>query len=128
MRRLLSIVLTLFFTLGPVATAFGEADDARLPACCRRHGAHHCAMNDAAADQAAQSSMGATRFLAAPSQCPAYPHGVLAPSSTHALAQASAGSLFFVVENILPVQRRVAPVTRSRRALSVRGPPTALSA
>jgi len=44
MRRTLSIFLVLFFGLGPVAAALHAEEDAGLPACCRRHGAHHCAM------------------------------------------------------------------------------------
>ena len=44
MRRAISIFLILFFWLGPLETLLPGGEDARLPACCRRHGAHHCAM------------------------------------------------------------------------------------
>lgn len=46
MRRLLSLVLLAAFVLPIVAPALalGQDPDAGLPACCRRHGKHHCAM------------------------------------------------------------------------------------
>src|SRR5579875_4141167 len=46
MRRLLAILLLAAFALTVVAPAFalGEDSDASLPACCRRHGQHHCGM------------------------------------------------------------------------------------
>jgi len=45
MRRALSTLLLLAFSLPVVAPPFISMDaDSALPACCRRHGAHHCAM------------------------------------------------------------------------------------
>jgi hypothetical protein len=44
MRRVFSIFLILFFGLGPLSALVEGSDDASLPACCRRLGAHHCAM------------------------------------------------------------------------------------
>lgn len=48
MRRALSTLLLLALSLPVVAPPFisGSAESA-LPACCRRHGAHHCAMGGA---------------------------------------------------------------------------------
>lgn len=54
MRRLVSILLLLLLSMpaalpvlaGTVRVSAG--DDASLPACCRRDGAHHCAMSMAA--------------------------------------------------------------------------------
>ncbi len=43
MRRGFSILLALLFGLSPLSAIAGS-DDAGLPACCRRLGAHHCAM------------------------------------------------------------------------------------
>ena len=45
MRRAFSILLVLLFGAGPLSFAFSASDDISLPACCRRHGAHHCAMD-----------------------------------------------------------------------------------
>ena len=44
MRRGFSIFLVLFFGLGPLSALVDGSEDASLPPCCRRHGAHHCAM------------------------------------------------------------------------------------
>ena len=45
MRRALSTLLLLALSLPVVAPPFISADiESALPACCRRHGAHHCAM------------------------------------------------------------------------------------
>ena len=44
MRRALTIFLILNLWLGPLAAILPASDESRLPPCCRRHGAHHCAM------------------------------------------------------------------------------------
>jgi len=67
MRRILTIALLLAFGSPMVAPVFAATADpeASLPACCRSHGVHHCAMmhmRSAAADPA---------FQAPP--CPFYP-------------------------------------------------------
>lgn len=66
MRRLFSISLTLLLWLGPLASLLPGADESRLPFCCRRHGAHHCAMDAAPAQ-------GSGVALKAPSRCPQFP-------------------------------------------------------
>jgi hypothetical protein len=51
--------------------ALAQDPDAGLPACCRRHGQHHCAMLDDRGDSSAH------RFVAV---CPAWPqHAVPSP-------------------------------------------------
>jgi hypothetical protein len=51
------------------AVALAQGPDANLPMCCRRNGAHHCAMmiRHAAAGNAG------TNLSAIPQHCPAYP-------------------------------------------------------
>ena len=45
MRRVLAMLLVAAFGFSPIAPAVFAADpDAKLPACCRRGGQHHCAM------------------------------------------------------------------------------------
>lgn len=72
MRRGFSILLILFFGLGPLAATLEASDDAGLPACCRRNGAHHCAMSMEMA-ASAQAQPGSTPTVSAPLTCPAYP-------------------------------------------------------
>jgi hypothetical protein len=99
MRRVFSIVLVLFFGIGPLPASFGATDDARLPACCRRHGTHHCAMNKEDAAQKVPGDSGSTPFLSAPSQCPWYPGNFPATTSPiHALASHFANLIASVVQ------------------------------
>jgi hypothetical protein len=90
MRRGLTAVLILLFWLGPLAGALAADDDARLPACCRRHGQHHCDMSEQDALALAASASGAV--FAAPTRCPSFPRYVatlVAPM--HAVPAAPAG-------------------------------------
>jgi len=76
MRRALSILLVIFFGLGPLTAILPASEDARLPACCRRNGAHHCAMQ-------ARMASDTTPGFTAPATCPNYP-GVMATLMTPA--------------------------------------------
>jgi len=77
MRRGFSIFLILFFGLGPLSALADSSDDASLPPCCRRHGAHHCALAAQMAARMARMQTGAAPALSAPLTCPSYP-GALA--------------------------------------------------
>lgn len=90
MRRPLAVLLVLFFALGPCQAVFGAGEDVRLPACCRRHGAHHCEMS-ADALSALGPARGSTPKVKAPDTCPEFPKFVLGNSNTtHALAASQA--------------------------------------
>jgi hypothetical protein len=127
MRRALSILLVLFFGLGPLAATLDAGDDARLPICCRRNGSHHCAMSDDALARIIQASSGAT--LAAPAHCPLYPGTAPATvSPVHALATASSTS--FAIQKQAHSPRTFQPdvLTRNTRTHAVRGPPISVLA
>jgi hypothetical protein len=71
-RRLLSILLfwaTLFPLVAP-ALSTGALGQSTLPACCRRGGAHHCAMSPAFRALLQKQLDGTTRVAAPPEQCP----------------------------------------------------------
>jgi hypothetical protein len=90
MRRTLAIFLVLLFSLAPLAAALdtstGSDDDARLPACCRRHGAHHCEMSAQTAALLATAASGRAIAIA-PTTCPAFPTSLAATvSAPQALA------------------------------------------
>ena len=88
MRRWISVLLVLFFGLWPLSGALEASDDSRLPACCRRHGAHHCAMTGLKA----QAGSGVAPMLSAPTTCPLFPGFLAGPSAPgHALAASVAG-------------------------------------
>jgi len=71
MRRLLAVALLLAFTSPLVLPLFAATVDpeASLPACCRRHGHHHCAMM-----MAMLAAMNHPTFSTPP--CPHYPTAV----------------------------------------------------
>lgn len=124
MRRVLSIALALLFSLGPLAATFRASDDTRLPACCRRHGAHHCAMSDDAMARGIEGNAASKPSFAAPSHCPLYPHGTPAPSSSQALTAVQAHASSFLVAAYRPIEPQRAPANRPISNLSVRGPPS----
>ena len=88
MRRGFSILLILFFGLGPLSAFVDGNEDAGLPACCRRHGAHHCAMYAEIVAMRAGRGIDPTPSFSASPTCPLY-HGptlsILIPA--HALGQ-----------------------------------------
>ena len=97
MRRGFSILLVLFFALGPVVAALQAENGSGLPACCRRHGQHRCAMdgrsdsdeNSATAPPAAQTAHEAS--LSAPARCPFFPRAIaISVAPIHALAECAA--------------------------------------
>jgi hypothetical protein len=88
MRKGFPTFLILWFLLGPLMAALPDSDDAQLPACCRREGAHHCAM---AAAMAAMQSDGQGASFSAPLTCPYFPGATAALLiPTHALTAAPA--------------------------------------
>lgn len=67
MRRALTLAIVMLFGLTPLCALIPGSAEVSLPACCRRHGAHHCAMKTAAS-QPSDSSPG----FAATDHCPQY--------------------------------------------------------
>src|ERR1039458_872757 len=74
MRRGFSILLILFFGLGPLSAFVDSSQDAGLPPCCRRHGAHHCAMFAQAMAMRAGVAFDRAPSFSVPPTCPLY-HG-----------------------------------------------------
>jgi hypothetical protein len=74
MRRAISILLLVLLWLPCLsALALGSEGVAHLPVCCRRSGAHNCAMADDAVNRIVAASAGKTHFMGASSRCPLYP-------------------------------------------------------
>jgi hypothetical protein len=65
MRRFVSIAMVLLFWLGPLSALVPGSDESQLPACCRRHGVHHCTMSQ-------DEVSGANHSVTAPATCPQY--------------------------------------------------------
>ena len=128
MRRALSILLVLFFSLGPLTAALRADDDSRLPACCRRHGQHHCAMNGPSSIAAMLAASGATPVVTAPAHCPYFPEFLsrsMAPTS--ALAPAAFAIPAPRVQALSLSPNRASVRLRAIRASLIRGPPRSIS-
>jgi hypothetical protein len=120
MRRPLGALLILLFWLGPLLSLLPADAETRLPACCRRHGAHHCTM-DSIPGQATSSSSPVFR---APAHCPGYPSDVPASvGQLHALAVSFARLPDPVVAALLRFSNHVAAGSPLLSAHANRGPP-----
>jgi len=128
MRRALSILLIVFFGLGPLEEALPTGEGSRLPPCCRRHGAHHCAMSSRIAAQMVQAASGKP-IVTAPLTCPCFPGYTTAPASTiNALAAPPVRLPVLAAQDRAPVPGRAAARLSQLRNGAGRGPPgTALS-
>ncbi|MGB8029226.1 MAG: hypothetical protein WCF30_06125 [Terracidiphilus sp.] len=124
MRRGFSIFLILFFGLGPLSAFVDSSQDAGLPACCRRHGAHHCTMYAGIMAMRAGSSIDPTPSFSAPLTCPLY-HGpafsMLMP--THALTSSAPKVRAAFTRTPAPAFERIASFSTPSRAYAGRGPP-----
>jgi hypothetical protein len=116
--RILSISLTLLLWLGPIASLLPGVDESQLPFCCRRHGAHHCAM-----DTPAQTPGLAFK---APSRCPQFPAALAASTApASGLASSIAGPFSLLVGKFSPGVTRDDARAGQARNCADRGPPTA---
>jgi hypothetical protein len=118
MRRGLSISLMLLLWLPAFAALMPGSEDLRLPFCCRRQGAHHCAMDSA------QSGISGPVF-SAPSQCPQFPSVLPATVSPVFVATAAPAHWPALVSGVYaPVAEREAARAGRLRAQLDRGPPS----
>jgi hypothetical protein len=119
MRRGFSLLLLAIFLLGPLAAAMGD-DDASLPPCCRRNGAHHCSM---ARLKAAILASGQP-IVTAPSTCPNYPgENALTTPPLHGLAPAATAEISLPAASHTPAAARAAARASNARTRSSRAPP-----
>jgi hypothetical protein len=124
MRRSLSISLILLLWLGPFAAVLSGSSESRLPFCCRSHGAHHCAMDD----EAAQNT-GSGPVLRAHSRCPQFPATLATTATQKFLAAARlANGTDIIVGMLSPAARRDSARAGLLRTAADRGPPFAVIA
>ena len=124
MRRGFSIFLILFFGFGPLSAFVDDSTDAGLPACCRRHGAHHCAMYAQIMAMRAGRGIDPTPSFSAPLTCPLY-HGpvfsMLMPA--YALAASAARLRFEQTRAFVPNVEDALAFSSPDRTHAGRGPP-----
>jgi len=122
MRRSLAILLMLVFGLGPLSATLKASDDSSLPACCRRHGAHHCAMM---ADRMVAATQDRTPAFSAPATCPYYPGAAaIVTSPAPALAAKAAPAPALNAQAYVPAASPIRVFLSSVRTHTGRGPPT----
>lgn len=126
MQRGLAFLLILLFGLGPLTAALPGSDESRLPPCCRRHGAHHCAMYRQMATMMAQSASGKPIFTA-PLTCPLYPgYGPASTAAVYALTNAPSSMPVLLAQAHTPAASRAAARLSQIRNRAGRGPPAYL--
>jgi len=110
-----------------MAAILPASDDAALPACCRRNGAHHCAMYMQMAARMASTPDSAPVFRV-PSHCPYYP---LHPGSWTmpplALVVSPIGLPALLAQPHSPAAGRAAARLSQIRTRAGRGPPSTAS-
>jgi len=123
MRRALSISLILFFGLVPLAATLGASEDAHLPACCRRNGAHHCAESMRMTDAMIDSAPGKA-IVTAPPTCPGFPGTAGARTTApQALTASPVGMPALLAQLHTPQAASAAARLSLIRTRSGRGPP-----
>jgi len=126
MRRSFSIFLVLFFALGPLSGLMKGSEDASLPPCCRRHGAHRCAMYAQIMAMRARLALDPGPSASAPSTCPLYPglkFSLLMPA--HAVTAAAHVAPGWLVQSPTPAVRMISASPVPLLAHAGRGPPAA---
>jgi len=126
LRRFLAVLLLSFFGVFyamPLVQAASSDPEAGLPACCRRHGKHHCAMMD---QYLKASKSGAPKLRTIPQHCPFYPHSSTTSSVRSNSALAPSSAFFAQVVSHPSVHPQVRAVYRLSldRSRQKRGPPT----
>jgi len=119
----LLVVLSLWGAPVLSALTSRSAED-RLPACCRRGGKHHCAM------QMMMDSGSGPAFAAPPQHCPFYPKGVLpGPTRLSLFVPAQVAAFFFAAVQSHPAfaaQTETLYRIAFDRSRLKRGPPSLL--
>jgi len=127
MRRVFSIFLILLYWLGPLAAILPADAESRLPACCRHHGAHHCAISAEMAAKVAQASPGSTPVLITPLHCPCFPGSIAATTTPiHALAASLVNLPVLLATAHSPEASRAAARLSQIRTRAGRGPPPSI--
>jgi hypothetical protein len=125
MRRGFSIFLVLFFGLGPLSALIDGTEDASLPPCCRRHGAHHCAMYAQKTAMRAGLGVDPRPAFSDPLTCPNYPGPTIAMlMPSHAVTAAVVETIAtWTAASQVALARYASAVSAPLRAHAGRGPP-----
>ena len=124
MRRGFSILLILVLGLGPLSSLIDGSEDVNLPPCCRRHGAHHCAMALRMAAMMRSAQSGKTPIVSAPLTCPYYPGpAATLTATTPALATTPQAAPVMRSFEFVPASAQMSRFSSPLQSHSGRGPP-----
>jgi hypothetical protein len=126
LRKFLAILMLAIiggFYAAPLLQAASSDPDAGLPACCRRHGKHHCAMMDR---YLKSIDSGTPQVRTTPQHCPLYPHSSNAPVVRYDAGLAPSPAIFAQVVSYPAVHPQTHAVYRLSldRSRQKRGPPS----
>ncbi|MEI9978595.1 MAG: hypothetical protein WDN23_06265 [Edaphobacter sp.] len=120
----LLLIVSLLLPLAPLAFGFSENIDASLPACCRTHGKHKCAVRMLGhAEQQSEQISSSPRLAQVTEKCPYTPR-VAASTHSNSLWNQPQESIQFDIENNRTAIRITSNHSHSiGRANPKRGPP-----
>jgi len=124
MRRVCAVILLAVFGAPCVVSVLLADSASSLPACCRRDGTHHCAMQAGQMESTSNSEL-----QAAGTKCPVFPR--MGPVSSHSetLGVSTARAIFAALIQHPSVRPQIEARYRISfsRASQKRGPPVVLS-
>lgn len=131
LRRLVSILMAAVLGLtfvAPLLAAYGGGADGLLPACCRRLGAHHCAMNMDMAKKLTAAAGDSPAWTTTSKCCPCYPAAATPGHYHETLASAPTQALYADIASygLRPVQTEARRRISHDRSRQKRGPPAEL--
>ncbi len=126
LRKFIAVLMLAMiggFYAAPLLQAASSDPDAGLPACCRRHGKHHCAMMDR---YLKSIDSGTPQIRTTPQHCPFYPHSSSAPGVRYHAGLAPSAAIFAQVVSHPAVHPQTHAVYRLSldRSRQKRGPPS----
>lgn len=123
MRRALSISLILLFLAGPLSAISESIGNVRLPACCRRTGAHRCAETMQRMIMTVTRASGEPMLTAVPT-CPQFPgSSPMTVSAQHAVTALPVNLPVALAQPHSPASSRTAARVSQLRTRADRGPP-----
>lgn len=122
MRRVCATLLLALFGFPLILPAIRVDSEAKLPACCRREGKHHCGMANATSQQ--ETSEAAVR-----EKCPDYPGISAVPAFSNTILLNATQVFFASLKKHPAVHSQTEALQRISfsRSSQKRGPPSLLS-
>jgi hypothetical protein len=115
-------LLLVLFSFPLIVPAQRTDNEAKLPACCRREGKHHCGMANGSSQQQ-------TSGVSARAKCPSYPVASAAPLFSNTVLLNPSRIFFASIVNHPAVQSQTEALQRISfsRSRQKRGPPSLVS-